>query len=87
MNAVDTNVLIYSVDKKELVKQPKAEQLLLNLVAGTETTVLLWQVLAESVQQLRRWKDQGWLTDLQFELHVRRLSNHVSAGISDRQRN
>src|SRR5689334_12026719 len=70
MNAVDTNILIYSVDQKEPAKQAKAHQLLRGLVTGTEPTVLLWQVLTETAQQLRRWKDKGELTDAEFLQHV-----------------
>src|SRR5437660_9800595 len=70
MNAVDTNILIYSVDQKEPAKQAKALQLLQQLVTGTEATVLLWQVLTESVRQLRRWKDKVELTDVEFDQHV-----------------
>src|SRR5262249_46330622 len=69
MNAVDTNILVYSVDKKELVKQPKAEGLLRQLVTSG-STVLIWQVLAESIQQMRRWKDRGDLNETEFEQHV-----------------
>jgi predicted nucleic acid-binding protein len=72
MNAVDTNILVYSLDKKEPVKQPKAEALLRQLVGGG-TTVMLWQALAESVQQLRRWKDRGDLTDAGFDQDVQDL--------------
>ncbi len=70
MNAIDTNILIYSVDQKEPAKQAKAHQLLRQLVTGTEQTILLWQVLTESTRQLRRWKDKGELTDAEFALHV-----------------
>lgn len=69
MNAIDTNVLIYSVDPKELVKKPKAEKLIRRLLASGNTGVF-WQVIAESIQQLRRWKDRGDLTDAEFDQHV-----------------
>ena len=69
MNAVDTNILLYSVDKTEPVKQPKAAALLHQLIAGG-ASVLFWQVLAESVQQLRRWQDQGGLTEAEFDQQV-----------------
>ena len=69
MNAIDTNILLYSVDPKEVVKKPKAEQLIRQLLVGRDT-VVFWQVLAESVRQLRRWKDQRDLTDAEFDLHV-----------------
>jgi predicted nucleic acid-binding protein len=70
MNAVDTNILLYAVDDDEPVKQAKAQTLVQRFVAGSEPVVLLWQVLAESVNQLRRWKEQGELTETQFEQHV-----------------
>lgn len=70
MNAVDTNILIYSIDRHEAVKRPKAQQLLQQLHAATEPTFLLWQVLAESVQQLRRAEDQGKITHPEFLQHV-----------------
>jgi predicted nucleic acid-binding protein len=70
MNAVDTNILIYSLDRSEPAKQSKAQQLLLQLGSAAEPTFLLWQVLGESVQQLRRWRDQGQLTDAEFLQHV-----------------
>ena len=59
MNAVDTNVLLYSVDRNEPAKQLEARQLLTQLHAATEPTILLWQVLAELAQQLRRRRDKG----------------------------
>jgi len=62
MNAVDTNVLIYRLDKHEPVKQAKARDLLRKLVAGATPTVIFWQVLAELVRQLRAWEDQGRIT-------------------------
>jgi predicted nucleic acid-binding protein len=69
MNAIDTNVLLYSVDPKELVKKPKAELLIRQLLAGGNA-VIFWQVIAESIQQLRRWKDRGDLSDAEFDQHV-----------------
>jgi predicted nucleic acid-binding protein len=70
MNAVDTNVLLYSVDNNEPVKQLKAQRFLEQLHSATEPVVLLWQVLGELVQQLRRWRDQGKLTPAGFSQHV-----------------
>ncbi|MEK7412374.1 MAG: nucleic-acid-binding protein, contains PIN domain protein [Planctomycetota bacterium] len=40
------------------------------LVATKGSTVLLWQVLAESVNQLRLWKNQDELSDSQFDQYV-----------------
>jgi predicted nucleic acid-binding protein len=71
MNAVDTNILLYSVDGNEPAKQLKAQQLLQQLHSSAEPTILLWQVLGELTQQLRRWRDQGRLAPTEFSQHVR----------------
>lgn len=42
MNAVDTNVLLYSVDCNEPIKQLKAQQLLQQLHSGAKPNILLW---------------------------------------------
>lgn len=70
MNAVDTNVLLYVFDVREPGKQMKAEQLVQRLGTGVEPTVLFWQVLAELVQQLRRWQNLGILTEAGFDQNV-----------------
>jgi predicted nucleic acid-binding protein len=70
MNAIDTNVLVYSVDNNEPLKQLKAQRLLEQLHSATEPVVLLWQVLGELVQQLHRWRHQGKLTHAEFSQHV-----------------
>lgn len=70
MNAVDTNVLLYSIDKNEPAKQLKAQQLLQQLRVTPQPTFLLWQVLAELGQQLRRWRDTGRLTPAEFAQHI-----------------
>jgi len=62
MNAVDTNVLIYRLDRSDPVKQAKARELLRQLATSTEPTVLPWQVLGELVRQLRYWQDEGQLS-------------------------
>lgn len=59
MNALDTNIFLYAVDDNEPTKQAKARMLIQQLVGASEPTVLLWQVLAETVHQLRRWQNQG----------------------------
>jgi predicted nucleic acid-binding protein len=68
MNAIDTNVLLYSIDRNEPAKQVKAQQLLSQL--RSEPTFLLWQVLGELTQQARRWRDQGRLTPEEFAQHI-----------------
>jgi predicted nucleic acid-binding protein len=70
MNAVDTNILLYSVDDSEPAKQAKAQGLLHRLVVQSEPTIMLWQVLAETVNQLRRWQNQGELTQQEFDQHM-----------------
>ena len=74
MNAIDTNVLLYSVDRHEPIKQRKAQSLLLHLHVASET-ILLWQVLGETAQQLRRWREQGRLTPAEFSEHIRAFRN------------
>ncbi len=59
MNAVDTNVLVYRLDHRDEVKRAKACALLQRLAAGEAAPVLLWQVLAELIGQLRRWERKG----------------------------
>ncbi len=61
MNGIDTNILIYSVDEDEPVKRPKAQKLLRRLRKRRSETMLLWQVIAEFVRQLRTWLHQGAL--------------------------
>src|SRR4051794_36076418 len=66
MNAVDTNIFVYSLDRNEPVKQQKAQLLLQQLHSASAPTFLLWQMLGELAQQLRRWQDQGKLTPAEF---------------------
>ncbi|HUE71486.1 MAG TPA: PIN domain-containing protein [Pirellulaceae bacterium] len=66
MNAVDTNVLVYQMDQSEAVKSPKAVALLRMLAATPVETILLWQVAAEFLQQLRRWEATRGLSRTQW---------------------
>ena len=70
MNAVDTNVLLYSIDGNEPVKQAKAQLLMQQLHNSASATMLPWQVLGELAQQLRRWRDQGKLSSPEFTQHI-----------------
>src|ERR1700687_3864399 len=70
MTAVNTTILVYSLDRHEPAKQVKAQQLLQQLRVAPEPTFLLWQVVGELVQQLRRWCDKGKLTQAEFDQHV-----------------
>ena len=67
MNAVDTNVLIYSLDAAEPVKQTKARALLSGLMAGSTPTVLPWQVAGELLNGLRRWEAAGRISAANVE--------------------
>ena len=58
MNAIDTNVLFYSLDADEVVKQPVAVALLGQLAAASGT-VLPWQVACEFLGLLRKRQHQG----------------------------
>jgi predicted nucleic acid-binding protein len=62
MNAVDTNVLVYRLDRHNPTKQAKARELLRRLASESIPTVLLWQVLGELMRQLRYWQDEGEIT-------------------------
>jgi predicted nucleic acid-binding protein len=42
MNAVDTNILVYSIDRREPVKRSKARDLLRQLRSTPGGTLLLW---------------------------------------------
>lgn len=71
MNAVDTNVLVYSLDVDEPVKQAKAKALLLGLMGATPTTVLTWQVAGELLRWLRKWEAAGRVSGTDVEKHFR----------------
>lgn len=71
MNAVDTNVFVYSLDASELVKQAKAHQLLDRLAPSLGETILLWQVAGELLSCLRKWESAGRVTLADVEAHFR----------------
>ncbi len=56
MRAVDTNVLIYIQDSRDLVKQAKASALVASLTDG----VLLWQVACEFLAASRKLAAIGY---------------------------
>jgi predicted nucleic acid-binding protein len=56
MNALDTNILVYSFDRDEPVKRAKAVRLIDRLVEEEAETILPWQVAAEFLSCLRRWE-------------------------------
>lgn len=56
MIALDTNVLIYCCDKRD----PRRQQIALDLVAETTEGVLPWQVACEFIAASRKLADQGF---------------------------
>ncbi len=56
MNAVDTNVLFYARDFRDIRKQHIAEGLVSSLTDG----VLLWQVACEYLYSIRKLKARGF---------------------------
>ena len=56
MNAVDTNILIYARDPRDVQKQGTAETLLSSMIDG----VLLWQVACEYLAASRKLEQFGY---------------------------
>jgi predicted nucleic acid-binding protein len=69
MNAVDTNVLVYTLDADEPAKQAKARQLLDRLVQGAEVTILPWQVAGELLSNLRKRETEGRISASDVAAH------------------
>src|SRR5262245_37141604 len=63
MNAVDTNVLLYSLDATEPEKRQTTQDLLRPLKPSSERSILAWQVLCEVAAQLRYWSEKGKIAD------------------------
>lgn len=62
MIAIDTNILVYSVDEGNPVKQAKARATIHSVLASGESTLLPWQVAVEFLAKLRKWEAGGQLT-------------------------
>src|SRR5688572_5266454 len=73
MNAVDTNVYVYTIDADEPAKQAKAIALLDRLALAQADTVILWQVAGEFLNQLRRFESKGLLTAAAVESGFQRF--------------
>jgi len=69
MNAVDTNVFVYSLDASDPVKQAKAQLLLDGFALAPVNTVLPWQVAGELLNCLRKWQAAGRLGPADVEAH------------------
>jgi predicted nucleic acid-binding protein len=71
MNAVDTNVFVYSLDVNEPDKQTRANQLLVGLAQAPSATILPWQVAGELLNWLRKWQAAGRVSGDDVEAHFR----------------
>jgi predicted nucleic acid-binding protein len=58
MIAIDTNVLIYSLDRHDPVKRTKARSLLRQLRLQPGDVIIPWQVMGEFLRFLRSLQDQ-----------------------------
>lgn len=56
MIALDTNILIYCCDRRD----PRRQQIALDLVAATTNGVLPWQVACEFIAASRKLAEQGF---------------------------
>src|SRR5262245_8472454 len=74
MIAVDTNVFVYALDDDTPIKQAKAHQLLEGLAKAAGSTVLLWQVAGEVLNNLRKSESAGLISPERVETHFRTFS-------------
>ncbi len=74
MNAIDTNVLVYSFDADDSVRQQQAIELIDQLSENPGDTVLPWQVIVECLACLRRWVDRGRLSASDVDQHMADVS-------------
>ncbi|MFN0018354.1 MAG: PIN domain-containing protein [Pirellulaceae bacterium] len=73
MIAIDTNVLVYSVDVSEPAKMAVADSIIKDL-GSKGSGVLLWQVACEFLACLNRWENQGRITAIQTEAYFQSVS-------------
>ena len=74
MNAIDTNVLVYSFDTDDPIRQQQAIELIDRLSEKPDDTVLPWQVIVECLVCLRRWVDRGRLSASDVDQHMADVS-------------
>jgi predicted nucleic acid-binding protein len=79
MNAVDTNVWIYSYDARDPAKQQQAGAIVTAL-AGAHTLILPWQVGCEFLAASRKLLPQGFTNDLAWQAlaNMRRMSEALA---------
>lgn len=70
MTAVDTNILFYTKDPRDPVKQATAASLVENIVDG----VLLWQVACEFIAAARKLESLGYMqSEAWHDIHELRV--------------
>lgn len=70
MNAIDTNIWVYSIDHDEPERREQALDLLDRLGGDAKSTVMLWQVAGEYLNCLRRYARQGRISERQVVLYL-----------------
>lgn len=70
MIAVDTNVIVYAIDRRDLKKRAAARVLLKQLAMPPSSAVMLWQVAGETCNQLRAWRDARRVSDHAFKRYL-----------------
>src|SRR5215831_2540083 len=73
MNALDTNVLVYALDRNDPIKRQKARDLLRRLHISQSLTVIPWQVAGEFLRWLRFCQQKGQISQNLLELYLRRF--------------
>jgi predicted nucleic acid-binding protein len=71
MIAIDTNILVYSIDRHDPVKRSKARTILRQLRSQANDVLLPWQVLGEFMRFLRSMQDRGELSSGDVERVLR----------------
>ncbi len=71
MTGIDTNIFVYLVGRRDLVKWSRARVLLRDLRVGRADVVLPWQVLGEFVRYLRTAEDLGQISRSAWMRYVR----------------
>ena len=73
MNAFDTNILVYSLDSDEPLKQAQARALLASVPTASPPFILLWQVAGELLNWLRKWETAGKIDGADGDAHFHDL--------------
>ena len=80
MTAIDTNVLIYSIDRHDAVKRAKARLLLRQLRLEPDGVIIPWQVIGEFLRYLRTLQDQKRIDRQELRAHLQCVSSSFPAG-------